>query len=69
MINRTILVGRITKEVELKYTQSNLPVVKFTIAVNRTYGEKETDFICDKQVQLANDDCFTSMSFGYNEEK
>ena len=31
--------------------------------------EQETDLICDKQVQLANDDCLTGFGFGYNEEK
>ena len=49
MINRTILVGRLTKDPELRYTSSNLPYVKFTLAVNRTFagptGEREADFI------------------------
>jgi len=49
MINRTILVGRITKDPELKMTQSNIPVVSFTIAVNRQFtdasGERQADFI------------------------
>jgi single-strand DNA-binding protein len=49
MINRTILVGRITKDPELKMTQSNIPVVSFTIAVNRMFtdasGERQADFI------------------------
>jgi single-strand DNA-binding protein len=49
MINRVILVGRITKDPELKTTQSSIPVVTFTLAVNRQYsdtsGEKQTDFI------------------------
>ena len=49
MINRTILVGRITKDPELRYTSSNIAVAKFTLAVNRTYagpsGEREADFI------------------------
>jgi single-strand DNA-binding protein len=49
MINRVILVGRITKDPELKYTQSNIAFVQFTIAVNRQFtnqaGEKEADFI------------------------
>ena len=45
MINRTILVGRTTKDLELKYSTSNKAFMKFTIAVNRTFGEKETDFI------------------------
>lgn len=49
MINRTILVGRLTKDPELRYTSSNIAVVKFTLAVNRTFagpsGEREADFI------------------------
>lgn len=49
MMNRVILVGRITKDPELKYTQTSVPFVNFTIAVNRTYvdqsGERQTDFI------------------------
>jgi single-strand DNA-binding protein len=48
-MNKVILVGRITKDPELKYTPNNIPVVQFTIAVNRTYqarnGEKQADFI------------------------
>ena len=49
MLNRTILVGRITKNPELKYTQSNIAYCKFTVAVNRTFteanGERKADFI------------------------
>jgi len=50
MINRVILVGRLTKDPELKYTAGNISVAKFTLAVNRTFtsganGEKEADFI------------------------
>jgi len=49
MINRTILVGRLTRDPELRYTSSNIAVVKFTLAVNRTFagptGEREADFI------------------------
>ena len=48
MINRTILVGRITRDPELKKTQSGVSVVSFTLAVNRTFkkeGEQEADFI------------------------
>jgi len=48
-INRTILVGRITKDIELKSTQSNISFVNFTLAVNRQFtsqnGEQEVDFI------------------------
>jgi single-strand DNA-binding protein len=49
MINKVILVGRITKDPELKMTQTNIPVVRFTLAVNRTFtdasGERQADFI------------------------
>jgi single-strand DNA-binding protein len=49
MMNRVILVGRITKDPEVKSTQSNIPVVTFTLAVNRQFsdqsGEKQADFI------------------------
>ncbi|MGE7022408.1 single-stranded DNA-binding protein [Solibacillus cecembensis] len=49
MINRVVLVGRLTKDPELRYTPSGIPMARFTIAVNRTFssqsGEKEADFI------------------------
>lgn len=49
MLNRTVLVGRLTKDPELRYTQSGQAVASFTIAVNRTFknknGETEADFI------------------------
>lgn len=49
MINRVVLVGRITKEVDLKATTNNVSVAQFTLAVNRNYtsqsGEKQADFI------------------------
>lgn len=45
MINKVVLVGRLTKDIELRYTQSNKAYTKFTLAVNRTYNKDETDFI------------------------
>lgn len=49
MINNTTLVGRLTKNLELKYTGSGIAVVSFILAVERNYkngqGERETDFI------------------------
>ena len=49
MINNVALVGRLTKDVELKYTPANQAVAQFTLAVNRTIknanGERESDFI------------------------
>jgi len=49
MINRTILVGRLTRDPELRYTTNGAAVANFTVAVNRTFtnsqGEREADFI------------------------
>lgn len=49
MLNSTALVGRMTKDPELKYTQSGKSVANFTLAVERNFkdanGEKLTDFI------------------------
>ena len=48
MLNRIVLMGRLTKAPELKYTPSNVAVVSFTLAVDRDYtsnGTRETDFI------------------------
>jgi len=48
-MNRVVLVGRLTKDPELRYTNTNIPVVQFTLAVSRSYvsknGEREADFI------------------------
>jgi single-strand DNA-binding protein len=48
MMNRVVLVGRLTKDPDLKYTPNGVPVATFTLAVNRpfkTNGEQEADFI------------------------
>lgn len=49
MINRVVLVGRLTKDPDLRYTPSGDAVARFTLAVNRNFsnaqGEKEADFI------------------------
>lgn len=49
MINRVVLVGRLTKDPELRYTPNGTAVARFTLAVNRPFmnqeGERETDFI------------------------
>ena len=49
MLNRVILIGRLTKDPELRYTPSGAAVASFTLAVDRSrlnqQGEKEADFI------------------------
>lgn len=49
MINTVVLTGRLTKDVDLKYTQSGTAVGQFNLAVNRSFknakGEQEVDFI------------------------
>lgn len=48
-MNKVMLIGRLTAKPELKYTGSNLPFARFSVAVNRTFsnaqGQRETDFI------------------------
>ena len=48
-MNRVMLIGRLTAKPELRYTGSNIPYARFSIAINRTFsnsqGQRETDFI------------------------
>jgi single-strand DNA-binding protein len=44
-LNKIIIMGRLTKDVELRRTNSGTAVASFTIACDRDFGEKETDFI------------------------
>ena len=48
-LNRIVLMGRLTRDPELRRTQSGTPVTSFSLAVDRDFksqsGEKETDFI------------------------
>ena len=48
-MNKVFLIGRLTRDPELRYTGSNTPVATFSLAVNRNFsnqsGERETDFI------------------------
>ena len=48
-MNKVVLIGRLTRDPELRYTGSNIPVATFTLAVNRPFsnqqGEREADFI------------------------
>ena len=48
-MNKACLIGRLTRDPELRYTSSNKAVASFTLAVNRQFtnqsGEREADFI------------------------
>ena len=50
MLNHITIMGRLTRDPELRYTQSQTPVASFTLAVDRDFGsrdggDKQTDFI------------------------
>ena len=50
MLNHITIMGRLTRDPEFRYTQSQTPVASFTLAVDRDFGsrdggEKQTDFI------------------------
>lgn len=49
MLNRVILIGRLTRDPELKYTPAGVAVTTFTLAVDRPFtngnGDREADFI------------------------
>ncbi len=50
MLNHITIMGRLTRDPELRYTQSQTPVASFSLAVDRDFGsrdggEKQTDFI------------------------
>jgi single-strand DNA-binding protein len=49
VLNRIVLIGRLTRDPELRYVPSGHPVASFTLAVDRSFanqqGERETDFI------------------------
>jgi len=49
VLNRVILIGRLTKDPELRYTPNGVAVTTFTLAVDRNYsnqqGQREADFI------------------------
>lgn len=45
-MNKVILIGRLTKDPEIRYTQNNTPVCNFTLAVDRRFSkDKQADFI------------------------
>lgn len=45
MLNHSEIMGRLCADPELRYTQNQTPVASFTIACERDFGDKQTDFI------------------------
>lgn len=46
MLNHIVIMGRLTRDPELRYTQNNIPVATFRVAVDRDFSkDKEADFI------------------------
>lgn len=68
MLNRVILIGRLTKDPELRYTPNGTAVASFTLAVNRGFanqqGEREADFIPIVVWQKQAENCANYISKG-----
>lgn len=65
MINRIVLIGRLTKDVELRTTQNGTAVATFNLAVDRGWGDKkETDFIPIVVWKAAAESCAKFLSKG-----
>lgn len=65
MLNRIVLIGRLTKDVELRTTQNGTPVATFTLAVDRAFAkDKETDFIPIVVWRAAAESCARFLSKG-----
>ena len=64
-MNKVTLLGRLTRDIELKYTQSQKAFAKFTVAVNRRGKDAETDFITcmawDKTAEFMQKHCTKGM--------
>lgn len=45
MLNKVVIMGRLTREVDLRHTESGKAVANFTLAVDRDHNREETDFI------------------------
>ena len=65
MYNRVILVGRLTRDPELRFTNNGTPVCQFALAVDSGYGEnKRTDFINIVVWNKQGENCNTYLSKG-----
>lgn len=63
MLNRCVLIGRLTKDPELRYTQSGKAVCTFTLAVDRRF-EKQADFINIVAWNKAGESCANYLNKG-----
>lgn len=71
-MNKVVLVGRLTKDPELRNTNSGLPVAAFTVAINRTFKNKEGNYDADfinvsifgKQAENVSKYCFKGSQVG-----
>jgi single-strand DNA-binding protein len=68
MLNRIVLIGRLTKDPELRYTPSGVAVAQFTLAVDRSFktkdGQRETDFITIVVYRQQAENCAQYLSKG-----
>lgn len=68
MLNRVILIGRLTRDPELRFTQSGAAVCNFTLAVERSYknfaGEREVDYIDITVWRALGENCANYLSRG-----
>lgn len=68
MLNRIVLIGRLTADPQLRYTQSGTPVATFRLAVDRAranqQGERETDFIDIVTWQKLAETCANNLNKG-----
>jgi single-strand DNA-binding protein len=67
-MNRVVLIGRLTKDPEMRYTTNGIAVTMFTLAVNRPFanqeGERQADFINIVTWQKLADLCATYLRKG-----
>ena len=68
MLNKVVLIGRLTKDPELRYTASGIAVARFTLAVDRGFknqqGEKQADFIPIQVWRSTAENCAKYLSKG-----
>ncbi|MGH7736659.1 MAG: single-stranded DNA-binding protein [Candidatus Tyrphobacter sp.] len=64
--NRVILVGNLTRDPEIRYTQSGKPVTKFSLAVNNPRNKEETTFVDIVAWDRLGETCNTYLKKGQN---